>query len=143
MPTPLSYDRDVFMWVDDEPDSRENRAICDLLDLSRYELVQLTSTAAAEYWMKEFGWIVKWLGKGIRVMSDMKRVEGPGGNMVDEAGINLVELFHNDLGYTTPIFIYCKNVSAARRAMQARNIAAGRIHKVTNDEFELIGFLTS
>lgn len=76
-------------------------------------------------------------------MSDMKRAEGLGGAMVDEAGINLVELFHNNLGYTTPIFIFCKNVSAAKKAMQARKIAPGRIQKITSDEFDLITFLTS
>lgn len=83
--------------------------------------------------MNEFGAVVKWKGRKIKVMSDMNRAEGPNDAMVGEAGINLVESFHNNLGYTTPIFIYCKNVPVARKAMQTRNIAPGRILKITND----------
>jgi hypothetical protein len=26
--------------------------------------------------MKEFGWLLKWKGKDIKVMSDMRRIEG-------------------------------------------------------------------
>jgi hypothetical protein len=117
VPTPLSFTKDVFMWVDDEPNSQENRGISNLIDLSRFELVQLVSTEIAEYWMREFGWILKWKGKKIKVMSDMKRIEGVNDVMVDEAGINLVESFHHNFGYTTPIFIYCKNTHAARKAL--------------------------
>jgi hypothetical protein len=73
VPTPLSFKKDVFMWVDDEPNSKENRGICNLIDFSKFELVQLVSTEIAEYWMKEFGWILKWMGRRIKVMSDMNR----------------------------------------------------------------------
>ena len=76
---------------------------------------------------------MKWLGKKIKVMSDMNRLEGAAGTMVAEAGINLVESFHNTLGYTAPVFIFCKQVDKARTAMQARNIPPGRIQKITND----------
>lgn len=85
--------------------------------------------------MREFGWILKWSNRAIKVMSDMNRREGESGAMEKEAGLNLIESLHNNFGYTIPIFIYCKNVKAARNALNSRGVNAARIQKITNDEF--------
>lgn len=53
--------------------------------------------------------------------------------MVAEAGIDLIQSFHNNFGYTTPIFIYCKNVHAGRKALVSRKIEAVRVKKITSD----------
>jgi hypothetical protein len=60
--------------------------------------------------------------------------------MVYQAGIDLLELFHNNYGFTTPILIYCFDVNKAKENILNRKIAANRISSVTGSELDVIQF---
>lgn len=76
-------------------------------------------------------------------MSDMRRTEGNPPIAKQEAGLDLIDLFHNTFGYTIPIFIFCSNLRKAKEALKNRKTDPSRIQKITNDEFDLITYLTS
>ena len=76
-------------------------------------MLQLTSTDMAEKWMKEFGWVLVWTDIHIKVISNMVRMEKTVENHY--AGVDLIKLFFDDYGYTTPILLYCSSVSKGQQ----------------------------
>ena len=100
-----------MLWVDDHPKNNieEIKTIYGDLDV---EILQVTGTREALKWIQEFGWLLKWRGLELKLISDMRREEMIGEEMRenDRAGIDLlVELYQNH-GYTAKTLIFCGNL---------------------------------
>ncbi len=105
MPTPVSFQKNFILWVDDIP--KNNSKYVAEIASEETEVVQLTSTQMAMKWTSEFGWLLNWMDVKFKVISDMVRVEAGVNNY--EAGIDLLEHFYNIEGYSTQILIFCQD----------------------------------
>ena len=97
VPTPLTFNRNLVIWVDDQP--HNNKVIAAEMQQKDVEVIQLTSTEMAKKWTTEFGWLLNWMDVKFKVISDMVRFEEGEANY--EAGIDLLEHFYNIKGYST------------------------------------------
>jgi hypothetical protein len=121
MPTPITFKKHIILWVDDHPVNNKS-TIKDIRRQSNesIEILLLTSTKMVEDWMRLFSWILVWSGVQFKIISDMVRDENKGPNYF--AGIDLLELFYNRYGYTTPILIYCQAVVDGRQNAKKRKV---------------------
>ena len=110
MPSPISFAKNLLIWVDDMPANNQGY-VQDLLK-KNIEIIQLTSTRMAEKWTQEFNWILNWMDVRFKVVSDMVRVENGVNNYY--AGIDLLERFYNIKGYSTPILIFCSDTTRGK-----------------------------
>lgn len=62
------------------------------------------------------------------------------GKMNYYAGIDLLELFFNDYGFTTPILIFCTDTKKACLNIEERGINKNRVYTVTNSFQEVIDY---
>lgn len=85
--SPVTFQKNIVLWVDDEPAGNET-TIEKILKINDIEILQVTSTILAEKWVKEFGWLLNWKGLKFRLISDMTRKEGEDLNF--EAGVDLL-----------------------------------------------------
>ena len=104
----------MVLWVDDQPNN--NRELLNQIKKKakdKFEVHQLTSTEMTEKWMNNFNWILSLRNCKLKVISDMVRFEQK--SFVEEenrvqnfyAGIDLLQRFSQEYGYTAPILIYC------------------------------------
>ena len=76
IPTPVSFQKDIILWVDDQPTS--NLKFIDEINLEtnkKYEILQLTSTKATDCWLKNFDWILLCKNIELKIITDMVRYE--------------------------------------------------------------------
>ena len=59
MQSPISFDKNVIVWVDDIP--KNNEKMVRSLQSKKMEVVQLTSTNMALQWAREFNWLLNWM----------------------------------------------------------------------------------
>ena len=106
--SPSSTDKNVLLWVDDEP--RDNMDLLRQLEErrgSQMEILRVTSTRAAEAWMREFAWLFSRTNREIKVVTDMSRLEDTERNEINQvAGLSLIRLLQW-CGYSTKVLIYC------------------------------------
>jgi hypothetical protein len=83
--------------------------------MPQLEILQVTSTTAAEKWIQEFGWILNWKGVDFKLISDMGRKEVKDNVEKDnpEAGIQLLESLYVMKGYSAKTLIFCYNMEKA------------------------------
>ncbi len=93
-------------------------------------MIQLTSTSMAAKWAQEFSWLLNWMDVKFKVISDMVRVEDGVNNYY--AGIDLLEIFYNIKGYSTPILVFCGDPTKGIENAKKRKINGGSIYKITN-----------
>lgn len=139
MPTPITFRKNIILWVDDRPTN--NMASAEKMQVESndsIEILQLTSTKMAEEWMKLFSWILVWSGVQFKVISDMVRDEEKGPNYY--AGVDLLEIFYNKYGYTTPIMIYCSAVEKGVQNAKDRKVRKQSLYKITNKEAEVVKY---
>lgn len=105
MQSPVSYKKNIIVWVDDIPKNNE-KYIASLLE-KNLQVVQLVSTKMAMQWASEFNWLLNWMDVKFKVISDMVRIENGTPNYY--AGIDLLEQFYNIQGYSTPILVFCSD----------------------------------
>lgn len=70
--SPVTFQKNIVLWVDDEPAGNE-ATIEKILKTNDIEILQVTSTVLAEKWVAEFGWLLNWKGLKFRLISDMTR----------------------------------------------------------------------
>jgi hypothetical protein len=93
-------------------------------------VIQLTSTRMAAKWTQEFSWLLNWMDVKFKVVSDMVRIEDGVNNYY--AGIDLLEIFYNIKGYSTPILVFCGDATFGIENAEKRKIKGGNIYKITN-----------
>ena len=101
----------------------------------KYEFLQLTSTKMADFWAREFGWILHYKDLDFKVISDMVRYENGNPNYI--AGIELMKIFYNEYGLTTPILIFCGNRERALQNIKDNKVREDRVFKVAIEEEEV------
>lgn len=74
--SPVTFQKNIVLWVDDEPSGNEITIEKILKANKHIEILQVTSTVLAEKWVAEFGWLLNWKGLKFRLISDMTRKEG-------------------------------------------------------------------
>ena len=70
-----------------------------------------------------------------KVISDMVRYENGNPNYI--AGIELMKIFYNEYGLTTPILIFCGNRERALQNIKDNKVREDRVFKVAIEEEEV------
>jgi hypothetical protein len=95
--------RKVLVWVDDMH-ATESKRIMDHCEQGGVTCVHLHSTAGAGDFFRQYPFLLKRDGAGMRVITDMVRTEKAGEQNI-EAGLDVVRLLA-DLGYRRPIMCF-------------------------------------
>lgn len=74
----------------------------------------------AAKWTQEFSWLLNWMDIKFKVVSDMVRIENGVQNYY--AGIDLLEMFYNIKGYSTPILVFCRDSARGIENAKQRKI---------------------
>jgi len=72
MPSPVGFNKDIIVWVDDQP--WNNKMEMKSLQLINKEAIQLTNTKMAMKWSQEFNWLLNWMNIKFKVITDMVRI---------------------------------------------------------------------
>lgn len=138
MPSPTTFQKNIVLWVDDNPNNNK-RQIDYLLSVKNIEIIQVTSTIMAEKWVKEFGWLLKWKGLDFKLVSDMGRVEGPKNINNPHAGLDLLDKLYVQHGITAKTLIFCGDEKRGKKLAAERSIKSKNFD-ITEDENVLDAF---
>jgi hypothetical protein len=94
----------TLIWIDDCPESKDNAWIRKVIETERVTVVSLTSTEEAfEFFQHNKDILTRGIDH-VRIVTDMTRFEK--GQLNIEAGIDVVKILRNLLGYSQPLMIY-------------------------------------